>query len=306
MARTSTMNTPDELRHLEAKALQKRDRFVLGVVQGQRALMSKAKKRELARYPTVNSPMVGRGSLFKYFSPLWRALDSGQKQAWKDAGVYSFISGWQLFVSDGASRIKNYLTIGSAPSELWQVRTGHIVIESPASNILLQQQHPLDYWVTEKIRGKPWKQALVLLRESFSLPLGLEIRYKSDLTPVGDTQVARFYARVRSSYQGVDRFTDITINISPSEDWTFEEASSGAVLGHIISYTLFIEISGYRGEVLIDNLRVLHSGFNWARDPRCDEVQKIFMKAFAIVQPFWERVDVPSGSSFVSVYPPAL
>lgn len=306
MARTQTVDVPDELKNLEAKALQRRDRFFLGVVQGQRSLPSKKQKRLLGRLPVINSPMVGRGSLFRYFAPMWKALTTEQKNVWKAAAVYSSISGWQLFVSDNSARLRADLTLGVPPSNLWQVNGGRIFIESPASSILLQQDHPLDYWVVQKIRGRSYKNSLVLLRETFSFPLSLAIRYKSNLSTVGGTQIARFFARVKTSYQGIDTYTDLVLNFSPSVDWTLAETSLSGVRGIFVSYTLYIEISGYTGELLFDNIRAVHSGTNWARDPRCDDISKTFTKAFSIVPPFWVPVSQPSGSTFSSVYPPAL
>lgn len=306
MARTQSISVPDELKNLEAKALQRRDRFVLGVVQGQRSLPSKKQKRLLGRLPEINSPMVGRGSLFRYFAPAWKALTTTEKNVWKTAATYSGISGWQLYVSDNSARIKNYLTEGVPPSNLWQVNGGRILIESPASEILLQQDHPLDYWVTQKIRGRSYKQELVLLRESFSFPLSLAIRYKSNLSAVGGTQIARFFARIKTSYQGIDRYNDVVLNFSASSDWALLETSFSGVRGIFISYTLFIEIFGYTGELLFDNIRAVHSGTNWARDPRCDDISKVFTKAFSIVPPFWVPVTLPSGASYSSVFPPAL
>lgn len=306
MARASYQDTPDELRNLQRRSQQKRDRFVLGVVQSQRREPSKAQKRLLRRPAVVNSPMEGRGSLFRYLAPYWRALTTIEKGVWADAAAYSNITNWQLFVSDNAARIRNSLTIGIPPSELWQVRTGQIVIESPATELILKQEHPLKYVVVEKIPGMPWKKQLVNITEEFSLPLDLTIRYKSDLTPVGGTQRARFYARVWVTYQGQDIYIDYEIDFDPSTDWIEDTISTGTLDRPIIGYTLFMEIVGYTGTLLFDNLRAEHGGTNWARDPRCDAVNTVFTKAFAIVPPFWIPVSMPEGASFSSVFPPAL
>lgn len=306
MARTQFVDTPDELKNLALKAHQRRDRFILGVVQGQRALPSRRQASLLRRTAVVHSPMEGRGSLFKYLSPFWRSLTSTQKAVWKTAGAYSSISGWQLFLSDNSARIKNSLTVGVPPSNLWQVRAGYVVIESPASEILLKQEHPLDYWTSQKIPGRPWKSEIVLLRETFSLPLTISIRYKTNLSTVGGTQRARFFARVWTSYQGQDIETDFAINFSASADWTLGSISTSGLRGIIVGYTLFLDVYGYTGTLLFDNIEAVHGGTNWARDPRCDDVSKIFKKAFAVIPPFWVPVSLPSGSSFSSQFPPAL
>jgi hypothetical protein len=306
MAKTQFIEIPDELKNLEAKALERRDRFILGVAQGHKREPSKAQKRLLRRASVVNSPQEGRGSLFKYLSPLWGNLTDEQKNAWADASNFSDLTNWQLFISDNAARIRNDLTLEVPPSELWQVRAGHIVIDSPADEIILKQEHPLDYWVAQKIPGKPWKYELVLINETFSLPLNLAIRYKSDLTAEGGNQIARYKATVWSSYQGVNLETDYSINFNPSTDWTLDSLSISGLRGIIVGYTLFLEISGYRGELLFDNIRAEHGGTNWARDPRCDDINRKFKNAFSVVPPFWVPVSLPSGSSFQSDYPPAL
>jgi hypothetical protein len=300
------MQTPDELKNLARKAVQQRDRFILGVAQSQRRELSRAKKRELSRTAIIHSPMEGRGSLFKYLSPYWRALTDMEKQVWRDAAVPSGLTGWTLFISDNAARIKNSLTFPVPPSDLWQVRAGRLVIEAPASEIILQQIHPQKYLVAQKIPGTPWKQRLVEIAETFGFPLTLAIRYKSDLTPEGGTQSARYYARVWTSYQGQDVYYDFEIPFSESTDWTYEEIEATVPRGIIIGYTLFLEIVGYRGTLMFDNIRAIHGGTNWARDPRCDDISKTFSKAFALVPPFWVPVSLPSGASYSSIFPPVL
>jgi hypothetical protein len=306
MARTQFVDVADELKNLERKALERRDRFILGVVQGHRREPSKAQKRLLKRAAIINSPQEGRGSLFKFLSPLWRVLTPTQKAVWATAGSKMSLSNWQTFISDNAERIKNSLTLSVPPSELWQVRAGTLLIEAPASEIILKQEHPQSYWIAQKVVGASWKRELVFLNEVFSLPLDLEIRYKADLTAEGSPQVARYMARVWTSYQGEDIETDFAINFNPSTDWTLATLEISGLRGIIIGYTLFLEISGYRGELLFDNIRAVHGGTNWALDPRCDKINQTFEKAFALVPPFWIPVSLPAGASFVSSFPPAL
>lgn len=306
MARTQYVDVPDELKNAERAALERRDRFILGAMQGHKRLPSRAQKALLKRPAVVHSPMEGRGSLFKYLAPFWRQLNDTQKDVWRDAAAYSSLTNWQLFISDNAARIRNSLELDVPPSELWQVRTGRLLIEAPATEIILKQEHPQDYYVAQKIPGTPWKYEVVNIVENFSLPLELQFRYKSDLTAEGGTQSARYYARIWTSYQGEDIQTDLEIPLDPSTDWTLETASISSLRGIIVGYTLFLEIVGYRGQLLFDNIRALHSGSNWARDPRCDDITKQFTKGFALVPPFWIPVSLPTGASFSTVFPPAL
>lgn len=306
MAKTQSVDVTDELKHLYNNSLERRDRFYLGVIQGHKRLPSKSQKRLLKRPAVINSPQEGRGSMFKYLSPIWRGLTSGQKQAWADAGVFSSLSNWQLFVSDNAQRIKNNVSFPVTPSEIWQVRSGFINIVAPASQFIIKQEHPLDYLTAQKVVGRSWKLEMVLIHEVFNLPVTLKIRYKSNLSAFGSEQIARYKITVWTSYQGVDIYTDFSINFNPSTDWVLGTVSTSGLRGIIIGYTLFIEIVGYRGELLFDNIESVHSGTNWALDPRCDEVNKTFSKAFSIVPPFWVPVSQPAGATFSSVFPPVL
>lgn len=295
MAKTVSINVPDELKNLYNATIERSDPFVFGTAQAHKALTPDRRRKVLKEH-----------SLFRFLSPIWKALTPEQKLVWKEAGLVSGISGWQLFVSDNSARIQNDLPLDIPPSEIWQVRAGQILIESPADSIILKQEHPRSYWVAQKIVGASWKKGLTLVTEQFALPLEIQIRYKATLTAVGDTQSARFFARIWTSYQGQDIFSDLDINFDPDTDWVLDTNSETSIRGILIGYTLYIEIIGYTGELLFDNIRALHSGSNWAQDPRCDEVNKIFLKAFSIVPPFWIPVALPTGSSFSSQYPPAL
>lgn len=295
MAKVQHLSIPDELKNQYNFTLQVRDRFVYGVVQGQTSLLSDVERKRAQGQ-----------SIFKILSPMWRSLTTEEKQVWKDAATFSALSGWQLFVSDNSARIKASLPLVVPPSYYWQVRAGYIKIEAPADEIILKQEHPLDYWVSQKVVGKSYKSELVLLKENFTFPLLIAIRYKADLTPVGSEQVARYYARIKTSYQGKDIYTDLVLNFDPSTDWAYLDIEQSLIRGFFISYTLYLEISGYTGEFFFDNIRAVHGGTNWARDPRCDNISKQFTKAFAVVPPFWVPVSLPQGSTFMSEFPPAL
>ncbi len=295
MARTSTIEVPPELQSLFNDSIEQRDRFILGVCQSHKRRRSKRIERQIAEK-----------SLFGFLAIMWRTLTDEQKDAWRTAGQFSNLTNWQLFISDNAARLRHDLPLYVPPSELWQVRAGQILVEDPASEIILKQEHPHGYWVAQKVVGASWKRELVFLKEFFSLPLDLGIRYKANLTAEGGTQRARYFARVWTSYQGQDSETDFAIDFDPVTDWKHETLEISGLRGVIVAYTLFIEIIGYRGELLFDNIRAVHSGTNWALDPRCDEINKTFQKAFSIVPPFWVPVSIPDGASFASHYPPSL
>lgn len=295
MAKTQTIEIPDELTELFDKSIERGDRFVYGTVQAHKSELSRKGKEKLK----------AKG-LFGFLSLLWATLDDEDKDTWADAGDPSGLTNWQLFISDNAARLRNDLSLAVPPSAKWQVRTGYLDLADGATQIKLVQKHPLSYWIAQKIAGKPWKRELVKITEQLSLPLRIGLSYKADLTASGSNPSAQFYARVWSSYQGVNRYTDLEIPFSAQTDWVIEEETLSSVIGYLIGYEIIFEIEDYEGVLFFDNLIVEHSEQNWARDPRADNVDKVFEKGFAVVRPFWVPEVLPSGATYQTVYPPAL
>ena len=263
MARVQTVQVPAEIQHLYRKSVQQSDRFFTGSVRMQQPPLSRTRRKELTRASIVHSPQEGRGTLFKYLAPMWRTLTTDQKNVWKAAGAVSGLSNWQLFISDNAQRIRNSLTLMVPPQITWQVRTGYITLSGLATEIILKQEHPQSYWVTKKKVGQPWKQELNYLLETFSFPLTLGIRYKSNLTAVGGEQRARYYARVHTKYQGNDVFTDLEIPFSANTDWVYETVTLDGIRGIFVGYTLFLELVGYQGTfflIILEQCTVVQIG----------------------------------------------
>lgn len=295
MAKTQFIDIADEMTEAYRSALEQRDRFILGVVQGHKRMPSKQRRKEIQEM-----------SLFGFLAQFWRALTPEQKDAWSSASQYSNLTNWQLFISDNAARIRHDLALAEPPSDLWQVKTGYLTIEAPADRLVIKQTHPQEYYAVRKITGASWKEELVHVTEEFSLPLEIKIRYKSALTAEGPNQSAQYIARIWSSYQGQDIYTDLVINFNPETDWTLANNTISNIKGILIGYDLYINITGYRGSLFYDNIRAIHSGVNWARDPRADYIDREFEGAFSVSPPYWLAVDVPTGANYKSIYPPSL
>jgi hypothetical protein len=143
----------------------------------------------------------------------------------------------------------------------------------------------------------------VIVTEDFNLPLVLNINYKSNLVSQGAGSFAKFYAEVRSSYQGIDRFAVCEIPFDLVADWKAAEATISSVLGYVIGYTLYIHLYNVRGTLLIDDVKTTHDAQNWTRDPFCKDIYQPFTKAFYQVPKHWIAVEIPVGSGFGSIYP---
>lgn len=294
MAKTSTINFPSELSEDMKKAIKQSDRFTLGSVGGKGNWTTRSKKR---RYRNI--------SLFRFLAEFWAELSETEKDEWREAGLPSFLTNWQLYISMNAAQIRNGLAITNTASEKWQTLTCRLVVESPAEELKIKQSHQYQYWETESIPGEWWKERLTLVTELVTLPLTVGLSYKANLSAVGSEQIARYFARVWSIYQGEDYFTEVGVDLNPSTDWTTDENTLSEVPGYIQNYDLFFHLKGYQGTLNFDNIRAEHTEQNWARDPRCDDPRREFKRGFAVVRPYWVPEVLPEGADFDVSYPPA-
>ena len=229
--------------------------------------------------------------------------ENNSKNLWTQAAAECGLNGWRLFVQDTCLRIKNSLSGVATPSLLHQAMVGYLYVASPATEIKIGQYHPRSYWTSHKVYGKKGMHEPVLITEDFSLPLVLTLNYKSDLTSQGAGSFAKFFATVRSSYQGIDRFADCEILLDLSSDWKTATATLTNVLGYVIGYTAYFHLYNLRGTLWCDNIKIEHSGQNWCRDPFCKDLNQGFTRAFYQIPKHWVSVEMPSGAEFGSIYP---
>ena len=138
--------------------------------------------------------------------------------------------------------------------------------------------------------------------EPFALPLTIGISHKTDLTSAGANPKARFFARVRSSYQGRDIFTDLEIVFPLSGGWARDEITLSEVLGVPIAYDLYMELQDVAGDLWVDNVKSWHTAQNWARDPACNNIKQSFTSAFYLVPKAWAADELETGADYGSIY----
>ena len=292
MAQTSYIDLTPEEEDLFFKTLKSSDRFTYPRITRKLTLFSVKRKKGLTQK-----------SLLPQIAELWNAFSDGEKQAWNDAAAGQVKSGYNLFVQDQCIRIKNDIPGVATPSLLHQSWVGYLNIEAPATEIKIAQYHPRAYWVSKKVTGKKGMSEPVEVTEDFALPLKIQLSYKSNLTSQGGGSFAKFYAVVRSSYQGQDIFTNNEISLDLSADWKEADVTLTEVQGYVIGYTLYFHLFNLRGTLLFDNIKSEHSSQNWARDPFCKNINEGFTKAFFQVPKHWVAVELPDGATFESFYP---
>ena len=291
MARVSYIVLPPGYEDLYKSKIQPGDRFTFSRVRVKDIFLSRARVKGLS----IRSQLVT-------LAPVWQALSVGEKDAWTAAGEACGLTGWKMFVVDTTERRKAGFSGYATPNTLYQSEVGRIFVESPATGLLIEQAHPLTYFVKRKVTGTRSQYSPVAISESFSLPLEISCSYKTDLTALGSDARARFFCVVYSSYQGTTREATVALDFGLSDDWQRVTATISSVVGPIQGYSAFFEVYNARGDLFFDNVSIKHGGENWARDPACNNVSQNFTRAFYQVAKHWVAVNPSEGADFGSFY----
>lgn len=291
MARTSYITIPDGLDTEYKKVIQSGDRFIFPHVKVKRLFTSRVKKRGLTQK-----------SLIVSLAPVWASFSDAVKTAWNLAAAESQMTGFRLFLQDTSLRIANDIPGYATPDVLYQSSVGRMSVEAPASGLTIVQLHPQSYYVNRKVPGTRSQYEPQKIEENLSLPVDIAISYKSSLAAAGADPRARFFVIVYSNYQGRTIENFCIIDFSLSHGWERKTASISGVLGQFRGYTAFVEIHNARGDLYFDNVEIVHTGMNWARDPFCNSIQTSFTKAFYQIPKNWAAEDLEDGAFFRSVY----
>lgn len=292
MARATYIEIPDLEIEKYWGGLKVGDRYNFSRVVRKNAFFSKAKIAGL-----------NAKSYLPIIKELWAGFSDAEKLAWKTTDAHPRKHGWRAFVADQSQRIKLGLAGVATPSALHQDLVGAINIVAPADEAKLIQLHPSQYWVNTKIAGKKNMYQPVSVPELLFLPIKITINYKSDLISTGAGSFCKFYARVRHFYQGVNRDTDVVIDIPLSSAWGSQNITLSNVLGEVSSYNLYIHCYKVRGTLLFDNVKSEHGAQNWVRDTYCKNIAQQFTKAFYQIPKNWASEILPVGADYDSIYP---
>jgi len=292
MSKTSYLQITEELTDAYYDGLQSADRFSIPRIRVKNLILSRKKAENVK----------ARGYL-SACSVIWRAFTDQQKADWKDADAHPRQHGWRTFIGDQCKRIKYGIPGQATPTILHQDMVGKILIKEPAEEIKISQPHPHHYWISKKVTGKKGMYEPVEIEETLALPLKLTISYKSDLISTGAGSFVKFYALVRHLYQGQNLDHSEEISMDLSHAWETKETTVSSLIGDVVFYNLYIHLYKVRGTLLFDNVKVEHSGSNWARDTYCKNIDQSFSRYFYQVPKHWAVVTMPEGADYDSVYP---
>lgn len=242
-------------------------------------------------------------SLLPQIKELRDGLTVGDVDDWKAAAAAGGQNWWNLFVTDTSYRIKYGIAGRATPSLFHQYKVGRIEIATPATRVKLVQYHPVLYYVNKKMRGSTTIRENVSITEKLSLPLTIGLSYKSNLGANGTSPKAEFYAIIYSSYQGRTIETKLGLDLNLSQPWTTAQAVATEVIGVARSYNIYFELTNVSGSLEYDNIVAVHTGTNYARDKRCNDVNNELTRTNFQIEASWEEIHLPTGSGFASVYP---
>ena len=292
MARTTSVSIPPGLEKDFRNGLQPGDRFIIPRIRKKNSAFSRGKKAS-----------IKARSYLDQIKNLWQGFSDATKQDWKDVDQHEYPNGWRAFVEDQTERIRLGLGGTATPNEYHQAMVGQLKIENPATEIKLEQSHPYEYWVHQRVVGRKRMYEPVEITEVLSLPLKIALSYKADLSASGGSPSAKFFAEVLHFYQGRNIVHNLEIDLDLSSAWKREEITISSLLGEAISYNLFLHLEDVQGELLFDNVLVEHTSQNWARDKFCDSIEREFKRGFNLILRSWDPITLPAGSSFKSIYP---
>lgn len=291
MAKISYWQFPEEWLPLIERILAWNDRFFFTSL-----------RRKPGAYSIRRKRIVTQNSLLPQISKAWQALDQSAKDEWADAAASEGQRSFRLFVQEYAQSYQYKVDPPQLPSIFAQNNVGRCVISFPAAGFQLRQEHPFEYQVVRNVTGKRSMQYIESVKEWLAFPFEIGISWRTNLTSVAPDPFAAFFVVVLSHYQGRDIETVTSIPFGHSDDWQRSVVEVDRPIGIIKGYTAYIDVNGYEGELDFDNVRLHHSGQNWARDFRCNNVQTSFTRAFQHVARHWEPVISPTGFLYGSVY----
>lgn len=292
MAITGTLEVPPELLELFNKIISPSNTRRSGAVRKHGYLQSRQK--------IVN---LTTRSLLPQIRDLKLTLTTAEINQWKAAAKAQNSNWWNLFVQDTAYRIKYGIEGLAQPSTIHQYKCGRIEIAAPAEKVVLTQYHPNKYYVSKKKRGNTTIREDVPVFEILQLPLTIGLSYRSQLVPTRSNYKARMYANIYSSYQGRTIETELELPLELTSGWRQKAVQINEALGAVRYYQLFIELDGVQGWLEFDNTKAIHTGTNWARDYRCNDVNNEPTRTDFQIEKSWEEIFLPYKTAFDSIYP---
>lgn len=202
---------------------------------------------------------------------LWDLLTPAEQSAWGDAGDFTDLNGYNLFVQDTTYRLKNCIPGVATPVEAHQYKIGHVSIPEGSGNVLFRQSS--GYTPSGYITFNTWYKTA--LSNDGSSPNTIKLRF-------------RYY------YLSGGVLTPQVIELSMplSVDWTHYFTGQQTVANASGGNEFEIEANNVKGDLWFDNTFVEDQLNVNTHDRYCNRVDK-----------YWLGLNLPTGVSIESIYP---
>lgn len=291
MAKISFQQIPAELDELFKKVISPSDTYWNSRAVSKKRLLSKPRLRRITQRSIMPQTKLD-----------WAELPEGAQDEWKVAGQQQSYSSWSTYLQEKAFALKAGVEQEPIPRLSRQGKVGYIIINNPDTEILLEQPHPFIYYKYRKVRGTKSKYEKQRTTEIVALPMTVAVSYKSDLEAVEGSTNTELYALLLSEYQGRTIITKVSIPFELQRGWNRAETTISDVRGRIRAYNLYIHLQGVEGTLEFDNVKVEHTGHNWARDKRCNAVDREFTRQWYNVPAHWADIIRGDASAYYSTY----
>lgn len=279
MAQVNTLEVPQEIAEAFARVMSAVSGRGTGAIRSHGKVLSRARKQKLSRQSLLAEVAARKKTLSGSDIAAWREMATASGQKW-----------YSLFSQDTCYRIKNGLDGVATPSPFRAYKVGKIEVTDSNARVLLRQEHPSHYWISQKLGGKTTQRVDVRIHEKFHLPLTVGLSYKSNLTKHGSEAKIRLYGVIYSSYQGRTLENVLEVDLLPTTEWRRVEESLVDVIGIPSHYDLFLELDKVTGTFAFDNVKAFHSLTNYARAPRCNNILKKPGAKDLQLAPAWEVI----------------
>lgn len=291
MTKVSYQVIPPEYQNLIKQTLVVGDKFIIPHVKLKR-FISKRKLKKIMSQKTLLPEII----------PVWNSLTVSQKESWNIAGLQSGLTGYKHFIKEYLLRVKYGFSLNLLPSIYHQGKIGKISILESSTGLIIEQDHPITYWIKSKVRGTKSQYEPKLVTEFVTFPFNLSISYASNLIAKSSDYIARVAIYYMSNYQGRDIEKFEYINFDLKTDWKNINLEVAQIFGKFRFYKIIIELKNVYGTFVFDNVKLLHSGKNWARDTKCEDIHQDFTKQFYQVSKHWIASYISDGAVFESDY----
>lgn len=291
MVKVGYQQIPPEYDYLVKQVLVKSDRFIIPRVSVKTFISKRRLKKAMLQKTAL--PII---------APIWNSLTEQQRTDWKNCGLESGLTGWKHFVREYILRDKYGYNLNDGPSIYHQGKIGVILLPDNTSALKIEQDHPFKYWISAKVRNTKSQREPKLVTEFATFPFTLKINYHSKLVVTNANYRARIYIEYTSNYQGRDITTISEINFDLVTGWKSATLEVIKIFGKFRFYKVVMDFYGVKGEFRFDNVKLLHSNKNWARDTYCNDIHQDFTKAFYQVSKNWIASSITNGVSFESDY----